>query len=83
MRRIAILECEDSERWKGYTESLWRAVLWEEGDEWTVYQVGASWGGTPCSFRPSHPLFCRCSSRVLLVGGVLVAFQRCVSYSTA
>lgn len=38
-RRIAVLECEDSERWKGYTESLWKAALWEAGDEWTIYQV--------------------------------------------
>lgn len=38
-RRMAVLECEDSERWKGYTESLWTAALSEEGDEWTVYQV--------------------------------------------
>jgi hypothetical protein len=48
-RRTAVLECEDSERWKGYTESLWKAALWEEGDEWTIYQVRAScvcvWGG--------------------------------------
>jgi hypothetical protein len=37
-----VLECEDSERWKGYTESLWKASLSEEGDEWTVYQVRLS-----------------------------------------
>jgi hypothetical protein len=40
-RRVAVLECEDSDRWKGYTESLWKAALWEEGDEWTIYQVGS------------------------------------------
>lgn len=29
LRRVAVLECEDSERWQGYTESLWKAALWE------------------------------------------------------
>jgi hypothetical protein len=55
-RRVAVLECEDAEKWKGYTESLWKSALWEEGDEWTIYKVRQlqSWG---------WPLFGRCKQQ--------------------
>lgn len=47
-RRIAVIECEDAERWRGYTESLWKAALQEEGDEWTMFQVRGAGKGA-CS----------------------------------
>lgn len=38
-RRVAVLDCEDAERWLGYTEQLWKEALAEEGDTWDVFWV--------------------------------------------
>ncbi|GBG00273.1 hypothetical protein Rsub_12999 [Raphidocelis subcapitata] len=40
-RRVAVIECEDADKWKDMTLQLWRRILERQGDDFTVFHAHA------------------------------------------